>query len=88
MSYSGAADSSMIIDGPRVMLSPKIARFANQYIRENNEALFKAKERSAACFDMMDSVFESYGLPAELKYLAVIESDGQTIGLAKLVKHQ
>jgi len=58
-----------------VPLGAKAEKFANTYIRNNSEALLKAKERSLQCFDMMDSVFTSYDLPTELKYLAVVESE-------------
>jgi membrane-bound lytic murein transglycosylase D len=37
--------------------------------------LTKVKERSEKHFPMMDSVFNKYNLPVELKYLAVIESE-------------
>jgi membrane-bound lytic murein transglycosylase D len=63
------------VAGPKVILNARAARFTTSYIKENIEALEKAKERSKSCFRMMDSVFTKYELPVELKYLAVVESD-------------
>ena len=47
----------------------------NAYEPSVQEALEKIRERSKGCFGMMDSVFEEYDLPVELKYLAVVESE-------------
>ncbi len=49
--------------------------FVHNYIRNNNEYLESVKERSGAPFAIIDSVLRRYGLPLELKYLAVIESE-------------
>jgi membrane-bound lytic murein transglycosylase D len=74
--FSEISDTTeMVIAGPKVQLTAKAEKFANTYIKNNTEALLKAKERSLHCFDMMDSVFNNYGLPTELKYLAVVESE-------------
>ena len=75
VSFQEIEDSMSLINGPRIPLNAKAEKFAITYIKNNNEALLKVKERSVKCFDMMDSVFSSYGLPIELKYLAVIESE-------------
>jgi len=56
-------------------MNGRVEKYASNYIRNNSEALLIVKERSARCFDMMDSVFTSYDLPKELKYLAVVESE-------------
>ena len=50
-------------------------QFVKDYIRRNDESLSKIKLKGARHFPMMDSIFEKYGLPVELKYLAVIESE-------------
>jgi membrane-bound lytic murein transglycosylase D len=71
-------DSTEIINdatGPKVGLNARAMKFASSYIKQNTEALEKAKERGKLCFGMMDSVFTRYELPVELKYLAVIESE-------------
>lgn len=58
-----------------IRLNKQAALFVNDYIRRNDESLSKIKDRSVKHFDMMDSVFIRYGLPVELKYLAVVESE-------------
>lgn len=60
---------------PTVKLNRHQMQFARKYIRQNAEDLVKIKKRSQAPFTIMDSVFTRYGLPVELKYLAVIESE-------------
>src|SRR5271170_853918 len=53
-------------------------KFVRHYIRNNNECLLNVRERSEVPFSIIDSVFSHYGLPHELKYLAVIESELKT----------
>jgi membrane-bound lytic murein transglycosylase D len=67
--------SDDFINIPPVKINPRAEKFVASYIQINNEGLQKAKERSLLHFDMMDSVFSSYGLPVEVKYLAVVESE-------------
>ncbi|MEJ0105686.1 MAG: lytic transglycosylase domain-containing protein [Bacteroidota bacterium] len=78
ISFSGSIDTTVISNeatGPKVRLNNRAMKFAASYIKENTEALEKAKERGKGCFEMMDSVFTKYELPVELKYLAVVESE-------------
>jgi len=49
--------------------------FVNNYIRENEEVLRAVQQRSSSPFKLIDAVFTRYGLPREIKYLAVIESE-------------
>lgn len=60
---------------PQVKLSKHELQFARKYIRQNADDLVNIKKRSKLPFTIMDSVFTRYGLPVELKYLAVIESE-------------
>ena len=50
-------------------------KFVASYIKNNDEALSAIKGRSPRPFTIIDSVMRHYGLPGELKYLAVIESE-------------
>jgi len=59
----------------KFQLNKNAVRFVRNYIKKNNEDLEKIKERSDAPFKTMDVIFTKYGLPVELKYLAVIESE-------------
>ncbi|HWK07116.1 MAG TPA: lytic transglycosylase domain-containing protein [Puia sp.] len=60
---------------PKVALNKRQLQFAKSYVRKNSEDLMLIKKRSRLPFIIMDSVFSRYGLPVELKYLAVIESE-------------
>ncbi|HVZ56068.1 MAG TPA: lytic transglycosylase domain-containing protein [Chitinophagaceae bacterium] len=60
---------------PRIPLNSHAVRFVEGFLKENSEDLEMARERSRSCFTLMDSILTSYGLPAELKYLAVVESN-------------
>jgi hypothetical protein len=53
----------------------RVRKFVDAYIHENDESLCSIRQRSKRPFTIMDSVFNQYGLPGELKYLAVIESE-------------
>jgi hypothetical protein len=49
--------------------------FVHTYIRNNDACLGHVKGRSEGPFEIIDSVLRHYGLPLQLKYLAVIESE-------------
>jgi len=59
----------------RVLLNINAVAYVRNYIHKNNETLEGVKQRSRMPFKTMDIVFKKYGLPVELKYLAVIESE-------------
>jgi len=50
-------------------------KFVHAYIKNNDDCLLTVKHRSEGPFAIIDSVLNHYGLPLELKYLAVIESE-------------
>jgi membrane-bound lytic murein transglycosylase D len=55
-------------------LNPRAVSFVQDYISKNQEELDDIKAISKPYFRLIDGIFAQYGLPAELKYLAVIES--------------
>jgi len=57
-----------------VKLNPMAVSFVQDYMADHAARLTKMKSWGKPYFDMMDGVLAQYGLPAELKYLAVIES--------------
>jgi membrane-bound lytic murein transglycosylase D len=69
-SYTAIKTSNVFILPQR-----KSMKFVDAYIRNNDEDLALVKQRSGKPFLIMDSVFKRYGIPPELKYLAVIESE-------------
>jgi membrane-bound lytic murein transglycosylase D len=56
-------------------LNKHVKKFVKNYILQNRENLYIIKQRSNSPFIMIDSVFRRYGLPVQLKYLAVVESE-------------
>lgn len=61
-----------------VRLNPRALSFVQDYIGKNTNNLNKIKGWGLPYFNMMDNILAQYGLPTELKYLAVIESKLQT----------
>jgi membrane-bound lytic murein transglycosylase D len=59
-------------------------KFVNHYIKNNDECLLTVKKRSEIPFTIIDSVLAHYGLPLELKYLAVIESELKSSALSRV----
>ncbi|HXB06007.1 MAG TPA: lytic transglycosylase domain-containing protein [Puia sp.] len=58
--------------------------YVHAYIRENDESLLAVKQRSKRYFKIIESVLRKFGLPPELKYLAVIESDLKTTAMSRV----
>ena len=58
-----------------IRLNPRAIQFVQDYMEKNGEDLRKMKGWAKPYFNMMDGVLKKYGLPSELKYLAVIESE-------------
>lgn len=57
-----------------VRLNPRAMSFVQDYMERETENLISLKEWGRPYFNMMDGILIRYGLPKELKYLAVIES--------------
>jgi membrane-bound lytic murein transglycosylase D len=58
--------------------------FVKNYIASNRSDLNAIRKRSRIPFSIIDSVFTHYGLPTQLKYLAVIESDLKTKAVSRV----
>jgi membrane-bound lytic murein transglycosylase D len=58
-----------------VELNPRAASFVKDYMDRHSTRLKKMKGWALPYFNMMDGILTAKGLPNELKYLAVIESD-------------
>jgi membrane-bound lytic murein transglycosylase D len=61
-----------------------VKQFVKTYIHQNRNNLNKIKKRSSYPFIMIDAVFKRYGLPVQLKYLAVVESELKTKAVSKV----
>lgn len=55
-------------------LNPRAVSFVQDYIESYGKSLHSMKDWALPYFNMMDGIMVQYGLPRELKYLAVIES--------------
>lgn len=56
-------------------LNPKAIKFVQDYLESEGARLEKMKSWGKRYFDMMDKALERKGIPKELKYLSVIESE-------------
>jgi hypothetical protein len=62
----------------------RVTRFVKTYISANKRTLYKIRRRSSAPFVVIDSVLNHYHLPAQLKYMAVIESELKTTAVSRV----
>jgi membrane-bound lytic murein transglycosylase D len=67
-------DESEMADMPTLQLDKSVEKYVEDYVKAYSYTLQKIKERSPSYFRVMDSVFTKYGLPLELKYVAIVES--------------
>ena len=66
--------SKKIATTPEIKLQRTVESFVKDYLEKNDEMLEQLKLKSNSCFNTIEKVLEKYGVPVELKYLAVIES--------------
>jgi membrane-bound lytic murein transglycosylase D len=57
-----------------IRLNPRAFTFVQDYMEKYSEDLLEMKSWATPYFNTIDGIFSKYGLPTELKYLAVIES--------------
>jgi membrane-bound lytic murein transglycosylase D len=61
-------------DAPKLQLNKSVESFVIKYNKKNGLFLDKAKAKTESYFVLVDSVLRMNNVPAELKYLAFIES--------------
>ncbi len=59
-------------------INPHAELYMQDYLRLHQKKLINMKGWAIPYFNLIDQIFRQYGLPTELKYLAVIESSLQT----------
>jgi membrane-bound lytic murein transglycosylase D len=69
------ASAKVSANASAIKLNKNAAHFVKDYIRRNDELFTVVRKRGEKHFPMMDSIFNKYDLPIELKYLAVVESE-------------
>jgi membrane-bound lytic murein transglycosylase D len=93
INYAAKSIPSTHLSAPAVSKKQDIAlslageqgkKFVDNYIRHNDEDLNVVKRRSEGPFSIIDSVLGHYGLPLQLKYLAVIESELKPSALSRV----
>ena len=67
-----------------VRLNPKAMSFIQDYLKENWEELQNVRSYGRPYFNIIESVLVKYGLPRELKYLAVVESNLKSSAVSKV----
>ncbi|MCZ2223651.1 MAG: lytic transglycosylase domain-containing protein [Chitinophagales bacterium] len=58
-----------------VSLNPQAIGFMQQFVAKQGKGLEKMKTWGKSYFDLYDQILPQYGIPKELKYLSVIESN-------------
>ena len=61
-----------------MQVNPHAESYMQDYLRSHTASLVKMKSWGIPYFNLIDNIFTQYGLPRELKYLAVIESNLST----------
>ena len=74
----GLIDTTESLAAPQIKMNRRAEKFVADYLSRNREDLQKVQKRSAQYFPKIDAVFRNHGLPLQLKYLAVIESELNT----------
>lgn len=59
-------------------VNPNAEAYMQDYLRIHTKSLLRMKSWGLPYFNLIDNIFTQYGLPRELKYLAVIESNLST----------
>lgn len=72
------------VAAPRMALNKQAEKFMKGFMAREEEALIQVKARSKSYFRLIDTIFAKYGLPLELKYLAVVESDLKSTAVSRV----
>lgn len=58
-----------------VQVNPQAEKYMQDYLRSHTPYLLNLRKTATPYFNFIDNILNTYGLPRELKYLAVIESN-------------
>jgi len=67
-----------------VRLNPRALSFVQDYMKENWDDLQSIRSWGKPYFNLIENVLTQYGLPKELKYLAVIESNLKSTAVSRV----
>ena len=65
-------------------INPNASFFVRDYMKQHGKYLIKMKEWGQPYFNLIENVLQEYGLPRELKYIAVIESNLNTAATSQV----
>ena len=75
-------NSSAVTGVNTAELNPRAISFVQDYMHKQSKRLVRMKGWARPYFDMIDVVLKQHGLPRELKYLSVIESDMKSMAVS------
>jgi len=67
-----------------VRLNPKALTFVQDYMKDNWDELQSIRSWGQPYFNLIETILTQYGLPKELKYLAVIESNLKSSAVSRV----
>jgi membrane-bound lytic murein transglycosylase D len=67
-----------------VRLNPRALNFVQDYMKENWDDLQSIRSWGGPYFSLIENILTEYGLPKELKYLAVIESNLKSSAVSRV----
>lgn len=67
-----------------VRLNPKALSFVQDYMKDNWDELQSIRSWGQPYFNLIENILTQYGLPRELKYLAVIESNLKSSAVSRV----
>ncbi|RYZ20057.1 MAG: hypothetical protein EOO10_23635, partial [Chitinophagaceae bacterium] len=68
----------------KISLNKNVSSFVTAYLKKETDFLEKMKEKSGKYFQTIDKVFDQHGIPSQLKYLAIVESELHTHAKSKV----
>lgn len=75
---SDILSNDAIINDAEIKLHSSMAVFADKYTKDNLQLFEKIKLNKAHHLKSIDDIFKKFGVPVELKYLAIVESKLKT----------
>jgi membrane-bound lytic murein transglycosylase D len=79
-SISAASKEETVL--PKITLNAAAMQYSQKYIKKNREDLALIEKNSPRYFKIIEAALERYGVPVELKYLAVVESELKSSALS------
>jgi len=72
-----------LLNTPEITLHPSMENFVADYHEKNMQLFENLKQKNSYSFKTIDRIFTQYGIPVELKYLAVVESKLRNSAISK-----